>query len=248
MSDDDLPLLARQLIRGAPQATLATILPANGGPYASLVLTACDSDGSPLMLLSGLAEHTRNIAVDPRVSLLLDGTAGYEDPLTGPRLSVVGTATVTPVQRHRDRFLARHPQARAYADFGDFRFYRVTVERAHLVAGFGRIRWLDASDFLAGAGSGDDAPLIAAEAGIVAHMNGDHADTLDLYASALLGQTGSGWLMTGVDRDGIDLRRRERTARLAFAAPVHTPEEVRAELVRLAARARTVPRPPEEAR
>lgn len=233
---DELPALARRLMRAADRATLATALADNAGwPYASLVLTACDADGSPLLLLSDLAEHSRNLAADPRLSLLLDGTAGHEDPLTGPRLSLLGRAAPTAEPGARARFLARHPGAALYADFRDFRFYRVAVERAHFVAGFGRIRWLPASDLL-------DAPppaLTTAEADIVAHMNADHADALDLYARVLLGQSGEGWRMTGIDRRGLDLRRAGAVARLDFAHPVETPDQARAELVRLARAARS---------
>ena len=207
---------------------------ADGGPYASLVLTACDHDGSPLLLLSGLAEHTKNLSEDPRLSLLFDGSAGYEDPLTGPRLTVVGRVELATEARHRARFLARHPTAEMYADFGDFRFHRVAIARAHLVAGFGRIRWLAASTLL----TSPAAALIAAEPDIVQHMNEDHPDALDLYASVLLGLPGTVWKMTGIDPLGCDFRRAGTVARLDFAGRVDTPEQARAELVRLAHAAR----------
>ena len=142
-TSEDLPALARRLTRAADRAVLATALAGDGRPYASLVLMACDPGGSPLLLLSNLAEHTRNLTADPRVSLLVDGTAGHEDPLTGPRLTLLGRVAATDAPGCRARFLARHPESAAYADFGDFRFYRVSIERGHLVAGFGRIRWLE---------------------------------------------------------------------------------------------------------
>src|SRR5215470_16228516 len=134
---------ARGLLRRADRAALATRLGPEGWPYASLVLLAVDHDGAPLLLLSDLAEHSRALAADPRLSLLIDATAGLDDPLTGPRLTLLGTAARTTLKQPGRRFLARHPAAELYAGFADFHLYRVAVSRAHLVAGFGRIHWLE---------------------------------------------------------------------------------------------------------
>ena len=132
--------------------------------------------------------------------------------------------------------VTRHPSAATYVDFQDFAFYRVAPTRAHLVAGFGRIHWIEAGDMLFDvAGS---APLAEREAGVVAHMNADHADAVDLYANQLLGLDGAGWRMPGVDPEGCDLRRGGQVARLAFERPVGDAEGARAELVRLAKAAR----------
>lgn len=153
--------LAQRLLAEARTARLATALPGarpeeRGWPYASLVLIACDADGRPILLLSDLAEHTKNIRSDPRVSLLIDGADAPGnpaiDPLAAPRVTLLGRAQ--PIEDAAQRttlrtlFLARHPEAAVYADFTDFRFYRVIVERAHLVAGFGRIRWIGAKAFV----------------------------------------------------------------------------------------------------
>ncbi len=137
---------AGALMRRQTGAALGTVM--DGAPYVSLVLTAFDADGAPLLLLSDLAQHSRNILADNRVSLLFDGTQGLADPLTGPRLTVLGTAV-----RHDDgsaleRYVARQPSAAQYAGFGDFHLYRVRIDRGHFVAGFGRIRWIEASALL----------------------------------------------------------------------------------------------------
>ena len=118
--EDDPLRHARHLVRAATKASLATLMakPDEGAPYASLVIIAADHDGAPLLLLSDLAEHSANIARNGRVSLLIDGTAGFEDPLTGPRVSVTGVARRSREARHRTRYLARHPSAERYADFG----------------------------------------------------------------------------------------------------------------------------------
>lgn len=231
----DLARRARGLVRAGATAALATALVDGDWPYASLVLLACDHDAAPLLLLSSLAEHTRNLAADNRVSLLLDGTGGLDDPLAGPRLTVLGRAAISEEPRHRDRFLARHPAAAGYADFTDFAFYRVAVERAHFVEGFGRIDWIEGGELVHEAGA---AAFAMGEAGIVEHMNADHGDAIDLYARALLGISGGGWRMVGCDAEGCDLRREGRLARLAFPAPVADAEGARAALVELARRAR----------
>jgi len=225
---------ARRLMRTCRTATLGTLQKDEGAPYASLVLVAADQDGSPLLLLSTLAEHTKNLLADPRVSLLFDGTAGLDEPLTGARVTVQGRASRDDQPGSRARFLARHPSAAMYAGFGDFAFYRVAVDRGHIVAGFGRINWIAREALLFPA-----TPALAeAETGIVEHMNADHSDAVQLYATRLLGLTGGGWRMTGCDPEGCDLARDSETARVEFDTPVADAEAARAELVRLVKRAR----------
>jgi len=145
----DLAAEARQLALAAERASLATRLVrddqpglAPGHPYASLVLLAWEPPFTPLLLLSDLADHTRNLAADPAASLLLDGTAGFRDPLAGPRVSLLGPVRRAADQGLKARFVERHPGAATYAGFKDFHLYAMTVEAAHLVAGFGRIAWI----------------------------------------------------------------------------------------------------------
>jgi len=231
-------VLARRVIRAADRAAMASALARDGSgwPYASLVLTAVDFDASPILLISTLADHTRNVAADGRVSLLFDGTAGYEDTLSGPRVTLLGRIEASAAPRHRARFLARHPEARQYAGFKDFRFHRVVPEKAHLVAGFGAVHWLAPEAFLFD-GAGCEA-LAEAEADILAHMNADHAAAVALYATRLLGRGGEGWRMTGIDPEGCDLRREDEVARLPFEAPVRDAEAARGALAALAKAAR----------
>jgi putative heme iron utilization protein len=234
---DTMPRAVRDLVRGLDRAALATFLPTDSRPwpYASLVLAAVDHDLSPILLLSDLAEHTKAISADGRVSLLFDGTQGLDQPLTGPRVTLVGRAARTDDARLGDRFLVRHPDAAMYAGFKDFHFYRVAVERAHLVGGFGKIRWLSAAELLP---LPPPAGLAESEAGIISHMNEDHADAVQLYAARLLGLSGSDWRMTGIDAEGIDLRQGGHVARLAFEAPLCAASEARKVLVALVAKAR----------
>ena len=233
LTSRDPPVIGRLLARGCTRAVLATSL--NGAPYASLVLFAVDVDASPLLLLSDLAQHSRNIAFDPRVSLLLDASEGHLDPLTGPRLTLLGRALANDDPRCLGRFVSHHPPSAGYAGFRDFHLYRVVVERGHLVAGFGRIDWIDGADFLF---TFDAGALAAAEFEILQHMNADHSDTIAHYARGLLGRSGTGWRMTGIDPEGIDLLCEGETARLDFTAPVVspvlTPGAANAALVQLA--------------
>jgi putative heme iron utilization protein len=234
---EDIPHSVRDLVRRLDKAALATALPNENvsWPYASLVLVAVAHDLSPILLMSDLAVHSQAIRADNRVSLLFDGTTGLDQPLTGPRVTLLGRAEQTGDERLKKRFLARHPDAAMYAGFGDFQFYRVALERAHLVGGFGKIRWLTAAELL----PAPPAPaLVKAEQDIVAHMNDDHADAVALYAAKLLGLPGDGWRMTGIDGEGIDLRARGVVARLPLPTPVTGPDEARKALIALVAKAR----------
>jgi heme iron utilization protein len=195
---------------------------------------ATDLDASPLLLLSDLAQHSRNIRFDPRISLLIDATEGYPDPLTGPRLTLMGRVEAIDDRRCLARFNARHPTSEIYSGFGDFRLYRATVERGQLIAGFGQIQWIEGPDLTF---AGDVSLLAAAERGILEHMNNDHADAVGSYARSLLGREGANWRMTGIDPEGIDLRCETEIARLDFVAPVLTPDAARAALVQLAVNA-----------
>lgn len=234
---------ARGLMRRCDRAALATALTMAAGawPYGSLVLVACELDASPLLLISALAEHTKNLLRDPRASLLFDGTGGRDDPLTGARATVLGTIAPVTDERSRERFLRRHPSARGYASFKDFHLFRMSVTRAHLVAGFGRIDWIEAGDLLFPAETGW---LREAEAEILEHMNCDHGEALDLYAARLLGRTGTGWQLTGVDPEGCDLRRDGAVARLDFPSPVTSLAAVRQSFAALAQSARHHDAPP----
>jgi putative heme iron utilization protein len=238
MTADDHPSPAttgRFLLRSVPLGALATVMRDGGGaPYASLVPVATDHDGAPILLMSDLADHTKNVHEDDRASLLLNGSEGHEDPLAGARLTLQGRLTRNDDQELRRRYLARHPAASLYADFGDFGFYRLTIEKAHLVAGFGRIHWIEGADLLVTPPDG----LSASEVDIVAHMNQDHADAVQLYARALLGRDGEGWIMTGVDAEGADLRMKSQVARLSFDNIVKKSTDVRRELVSLVKQAR----------
>jgi putative heme iron utilization protein len=234
--DPDVSTRVRRLLRSSDRASLATRLVDGDWPHASLVVTASGFDGSPILLLSDLAEHGKNLAADNRASLLFDGTRGLDNPLTGLRATAVGRIAPVADAALAERYVRRHPDAEMYAGFKDFRFYRMNVERVHAVAGFGAIHWLPGTTVLYPAGPAAD--LAVAESDVVSHMNDDHGEAIGLYATKLLGLPSGGWRMTGIDPEGIDLRWEGSVARLDFEQPIANPEEARAELVRLVKSAR----------
>jgi putative heme iron utilization protein len=230
--------LAKSLLRKSRQGALATLMAGTGAPYCSLVNLASHPDGSPILLISGLAVHTKNILADARVSLMLDERADG-DPLEGARIMLSGRAEMADKDNRellRRRYLNAHPSAEAYADFGDFAFFRIRPSGTHLVAGFGRILDLKPEQFLVDVG--DAAALIEAEQGAIEHMNADHRDAMNLYATKLLGAGSADWRCTGCDPEGIDMQAGPATLRLDFPARVIGPGELRGMLVRLATEAR----------
>ena len=234
-SDFDPRRAGRTLLREARSGALATLMAGSGDPYCSLVNVATAADGSPLLLISRLAVHTRNILADPRVSLMLDERRAG-DPLEGARVMLMGTAAATDDPHARRRYLDRQPEAKMFADFGDFAFYRIALNGAHLVAGFGRIVDLPPADLLTDLAGAE--ALVAAEAEIVAHMNAEHLEAARLYATRLLGESDGEWRCVGCDPDGLELQCERRARRLNFPQRVASPGVLRQVLKGLADEAR----------
>jgi putative heme iron utilization protein len=224
---------ARCLLRAARAGTLATS--AKGQPYASLVTPSCMPDGSLLLLLSRLAEHTRHLLADPRCSVLVSGAPVSENPQTTPRVTVTGVAEMVDDKALKSRYLAVHPYATLYADFGDFATWRIVPAAGILVGGFARAFRLKAADFLPDPAAA--AAILAEEKGIIAHCNQDHPDALAAIARQAAGPVGE-WRMVTVDVDGFDLALGDLVVRHAWSAPVSDAMDVRRELVRLAQQAR----------
>lgn len=225
---------ARRILREARTGGLATLLP-DGAPFASLVTVATDPSGAPLLLLSSLAVHTANLMADPRASLLLEGLS-VGDPLQGGRISVNGTLrrlTHGMDALARRRFLARQPEAGLYAGFKDFDFWQMAPECTHLVAGFGRIVQIPATDLLIDRRATEW--LVTAEDRLVAGLAGTSA------LSKLLGTLdGDGWRLVGLDAGGLDFGRDGATGlelrRIPFPRPLTSEDEVSALLEEIAAK------------
>jgi putative heme iron utilization protein len=238
-SDFNPQAAARKLLREARSGALATLMAGQGDPYCSLVNVATDASGAPLLLISRLAIHTKNIVADPRVSLMLDERRAG-DPLEGARVMISGKARPTADPEARRRYLDRQPDAAAFADFADFGFYRIEPSGAHLVAGFGRIVDLKPSDILIDVADAES--LIAAESEVIAHMNNDHRDALRLYATKLLGAPDGEWRCAGCDPEGLELQNGRTALRLVFPQRVNSPGVLRQVLKQLAEQARNLDR------
>lgn len=232
---------ARTLVAQISTGTLCTLaLEPEGYPYGSLVTVAFEN-ADPIFLISGLAEHTKNLERDPRASLLV-AEGSSTDPLANGRVTMLGPCTRVAEDggRARAAFFAAHPSSSYYADFRDFTFWKLQVEYVRYIGGYGRMSWISQADWRAAVPD----PLAPSSADMIAHMNADHADALVLYCKAFSrGTEITSAEMTGVDRYGFEMSAMTsngpRPIRLAFANPVSTPEEVRATLISMVRDARS---------
>ena len=231
--------LSRTLVAAAKLATLSTLTP-DGYPYGSIVSQVPDDAGCPVVLVSEMAEHTVNARGDDRASMLLVDGAGEGDPLGRARLTLVGRLQVLDNPGAlRDRYLEVHPYSSYYADFTDFHFWRLDVEQCRYVGGFGHMSWVSGDDYRA---AGVD-PLWSAAAGIIKHMNDDHAAANLLYAQVLAGlEDASEAAMVGIDRYGVTLQAvtpaGARMARVPFPDPLAHADDAQAAVIALLAEAR----------
>ena len=238
-TDDEAIRQARTLIATARHGALAVVDRATGFPGASRVALATDLDGTPIILVSALSAHTRPMLDDPRTSLMV-GDVGKGDPLAHPRITLFTRARrldrdSDEGKRARARYLARQPKAALYADFGDFAFFRLEIERASLNGGFGKAYELTAGDLAA---KGDIAGIAEIVESAVAHMNDEHAQALDLYAR-VFARAGSGyWRLATIDAEGMELVDGDRVCRAWFPAPLQNAADLRSVLVAMASEAR----------
>lgn len=234
--DADARRLAKAMLRTARFAALGTLDHFDGSPSVSRVALATAMNGDACFLISGLSSHFGNLESDSRCSLLV-GEPGKGDPLAHARMTLIGRAEKVVEQSQRalikGRYLMRHPKSSLYADFADFAFWRFRAERVSLNAGFGKAYALLPEDIVTDLSN--IVGLEASEPGAVEHMNSDHSDAVDHYA-ALAGGDETGWRLTCLDPEGVDLARGDRTARLWFDRPMSSVAELRPVLVALAKR------------
>lgn len=225
---------ARRYLRAHRSGVLSTLSAKLGGyPFGSIVPFMLDRDCRPVILISALAEHTRNLAADPRASLVVHDYA--DDVQAGTRLTLVGDAARladdAPV---RDGYLRRFPAALDLLALGDFSFWAIAPKRLLFIRGFGRIEWIEPAEVTPPANS-----LADAEGGIVAHMNADHTVALADYCRHYHGVTPVAVEMTGIDCDGFDVRADGQWLRFEFPEEVTNAGKAREALVAMARAART---------
>lgn len=224
---------ARRLARSQKSAVLSTLSHRlTGYPFGSVAPYVLDHAGRPVLLISDLAEHTRNLQADPRCSLIVQP---YSDDMqaTG-RVTIVGRAERLPQKDALGpRYLRHHPKSEGYFAMHDFAFWRIEPLRIRYIGGFGRIHWIEADAYLLPEG-----PLAAQEADILAHMNADHVHSLVAYCRHVHGVEIERAEMIGIDPDGFDLKADGRMLRFDFPRPISDAIEARAALVELARQCR----------
>jgi putative heme iron utilization protein len=233
---------ARTLVHLVTNGSLSTLSRKQKGfPFGSVMPYGLDGQGRPIFLISTMAMHTQNVQADPRASLLVTQLDAGGDPLGASRVTLIGNVLPVPkpdVAKARKLYLERYVNSKYWVDFEDFSFYRMDVVDVYYVGGFGVMGWVSAPDY-------DDAqpdPLADTAAGIIQHMNADHADSLVLLARVFSGMEAEEVTMTSVDRLGFHVRLKTkdgmRGARIAFLREVHRPAEARDILVEMVAQAR----------
>ena len=223
---------AKRLMRLARTGALAT-LEAEGGdsPLTTLVGVASDFDGAPLFLMSTLSRHTRNLARDPRASLLLTGARDRGDPLNHPRVTLGGRVDLDPAGRAKSRYLQRNRKAALYAGFADFGMFRLRIESVHFNGGFGRAGALTPADVLASRAG--EAALTEAEERLIAEVNALDEAVIARVAGHKVSRPA--WRAIGLDGEGLDLAAGARAARAQFRSQAHDPATWRARLRELLA-------------
>ncbi len=198
---------ARTLVAGSTRGSLATLaVDPPGHPFASMVPYGLFPDGSPVLFVSAMAEHTRNLDADARASLLVTEPGVNGDPMAAGRVTLLGDVQLIEgddaIADARAAYLTANPDAAGYIDFGDFSFRRLCVERVRWVGGFGRMAWCDASAYA----RAEPDPVRPIADGALAHLNDDHADALLAAVRAFGGHPdASAARAAGIDRYGIDL-------------------------------------------
>ena len=228
---DEQAYAARQVLAGAFQGVLSTqSLEQAGYPFGSVVPYTLDQEGLPLLLLSHLSQHTKNLDADGRCGLTVVET-GSGDVQERGRLSAVGEVTPSGPETDSERYLRYFPNARMYLEQLGFRFYRFTPLRFYWNGGFATARWFDPGRIVRAN------PLSReTQTRIVAHMNQDHEDALHIYLANAGSVGAEGEVrMLGIDAEGVDLRASDRLQRLPLIRAISSAAEARRVLVEMAA-------------
>lgn len=198
----------------------------DGYPFGSITPYLVNHDGSLLILISTIAEHTKNIINDPRVSLITHNQRDSHIQTQG-RVTVVGTAHLVEDKAQAGiRYLRYFPEAESYFSMHDFSFYRIVPVAIRYIGGFGKIHWVSTEDYLC-----PNYALAEQEDGVIAHMNSDHRDTMQRYCQHFHQYAAQQVEMLGIDCDGFDVRADDQIQRFDFTEPVLDAQQARQALV-----------------
>lgn len=225
---------ARELLLEQSFGVLSTLSrQVEGYPHGSLTPFCLDYEENPILLISDIAQHTRNIRSDPRVSLTVFDIR-EPDVQANPRLTLMADAIAIKEEESevRNRYVRYFPGSEANFQAHDFGFYRLNPVRCHYIGGFGKVNWLDSDElFYLNPFSVDE------EEYIISHMNEDHAEILRAFCNFYRNMTlpdSASVVMVGVDGEGFDLLVDGRRVRIKFRAEITDSEEVRQQLVAMA--------------
>jgi putative heme iron utilization protein len=241
-----LALEARQFLRSTHRGILSThSAKFDGYPFGSVAPFVLDHDCQPVILISDIAEHTKNIATNPKVSLLV--FAGDEDLQANARLTLIGNAIKTNKDdaNLRARYLRYLPQAASYFDMHDFSFYRIEITHVRYIAGFGKMGWVTGSDLLSD-NSVNSRQLATLETSMIEHMNADHADSLIAYCKHFYALDAINAKIIGIDSEGFDVTaelvataNQPLTLRFKFEQPIYDAQSARAAFVSMSKAAKS---------
>lgn len=233
-----LTLEARQFLRATRSGVLSTFSSKFAGyPFGSVAPFVLDHSGQPIVLISTIAEHTKNIIANPKISLLVfDGTENLQ---ASARLTLIGEAKQIDKddENLRARYLRYFPQAAGYFGMHDFNFYRIEIAQARYIAGFGKMGWVSGDELSGEQFLNDFQPLAAQETSIIEHMNADHQHSLIAYCKHFYDIDVTSPQMLGIDSDGFDVSvnflatNQTKNLRFNFEEPIHDAQSARAALV-----------------
>ncbi len=267
MKEKNINFATRQLMRSATRGYLATELIVKNRqnsilfsdnnkkiPYATFVMVAFDYDCSPLILLSNLSEHTKNINKNNIVSIMFceeqqfldyfpkfkkevkpNKFLSYEDPMSRPRVTVIGEIQKGDANYQKKRFISRHPESKLYASFSDMNIYKLNIKSAHLTGGFANVKWFDNEELKTKTVDN----FSDNEFEILDHMNQHHQESIDLYTKRILKISGK-WKIIGIDPEGFDLRASKSVVRYIFENPIRKLQDIKMNFIKLHKKAKSL--------
>ena len=267
MDNKNINFISRQLMRSSTKGYLSTEFCKKNKekvkithlkkpiPFCSFIMTAFDYDGTPLLLLSELSEHTNNLKDNNIASLMfyeeiknesffptfnykkIRFRCSYEDPMSRPRLTLLGKLELSSSINHKNRFINRHPASKLYANFADMKMYKFNIIKGHLTGGFAMVKWFEKDDLMYKNTNGFEKD----ELGVMQHMNEEHQISINLYANKLLNEEKkSNWSITGIDPEGFDIRNGKNLNRLNFQKSLKNSKQLRKEFVLLHKKASSI--------